>query len=136
MLQKTLLHFKRCVIFLTIFLVGCVFDLAPTPIPILPTVESSLEASIMGKWRGRFLNLGETTFDFREEDQLILEISESGETLDLIYNFIAEAEVQVSGDERVEGTGRIEFSNDRMTFTFTHAADVFGRIHNLERIDQ
>ena len=141
--MKKLFHLRLVGLFLAVGLlvlvVGCGGAGATgdtTPVPQVTATPTEEELYIIGKWEVNDGRFGHKIFDFQEDGRLLLEDVDSGEMIEMRYEFVEQNTIILSGNEAYNGSATIQFYGDKFDLTISFEGTIFGELYVFTRVDE
>jgi hypothetical protein len=117
-----------------LLVVSCGSEGAEDPTQAQASVESEESAYIVGRWEVNDGRFGHKIFDFQEDGRLLLEDVESGETIEMRYQFVGENTLDLTGYDEFNGSATAKFYEDKMDFTVNFDGTIFGELYVFTRV--
>ena len=107
-----------------------------TPVPQVTATPTEEELYIIGKWEVNDGRFGHKIFDFQEDGRLLLEDVDSGEMIEMRYEFVEQNTIILSGNEAYNGSATIQFYGDKFDLTISFEGTIFGELYVFTRVDE
>ena len=141
--MKKLFHLRLAGLFLAagvlVLTIGCGGAGATgdtTPVPQVTATPTEEELYIIGKWEVNDGRFGHKIFDFQEDGRLLLEDVDSGEMIEMRYEFVEQNTIILSGNEAYNGSATIQFYGDKFDLTISFEGTIFGELYVFTRVDE
>ena len=117
-----------------LLVVGCGSEGVEDPTQAQVSVESEESAYIVGRWEVNDGRFGHKIFDFQADGRLLLEDVDSGETTEMLYTFVGDNSLVLSGNEQFNGSATAKFYEDKMDLTVNFEGTIFGELYVFTRV--
>ncbi|WP_420630663.1 hypothetical protein [Candidatus Leptofilum sp.] len=109
---------------------------APDPTQPETAVESEESEYILGKWEVNDGIFGHKIFDFQADGRLQIDDVETGEIIEMRYQFVTDTSLLLTGYDEFSGSATIAFFADKMDLTITLDGNIFAELYVFTRVPE